>query len=65
MGNLDVVEKNGGDSPSSDHQEVTDVGKVDGDSNTPVLEKNFSLFAACSIGLTTGNAWAVLGGGIV
>lgn len=32
---------------------------------TPVLAKSFNLFSACATGITTGNAWAVLGGGIV
>lgn len=34
-------------------------------SQTPVLAKSFNLFSACATGMTTGNAWAVLGGGIV
>lgn len=34
-------------------------------SQTPVLAKSFNLFSACATGITTGNAWAVLGGGIV
>ncbi|KAJ5213633.1 hypothetical protein N7449_000802 [Penicillium cf. viridicatum] len=32
---------------------------------TPVLAKSFNLFSACATGITTGNAWAVLGGGII
>ncbi|KAJ5594804.1 uncharacterized protein N7459_001012 [Penicillium hispanicum] len=32
---------------------------------TPVLKKSFNLFSACATGMTTGNAWAVLGGGII
>lgn len=32
---------------------------------TPVLAKSFNLLSACATGITTGNAWAVLGGGIV
>lgn len=31
----------------------------------PVLAKSFNLLSACATGITTGNAWAVLGGGIV
>lgn len=31
----------------------------------PVLAKSFNLLSACATGMTTGNAWAVLGGGIV
>lgn len=34
-------------------------------SSSPVLAKSFNLFSACSTGITTGNAWAVLGGAIV
>lgn len=34
-------------------------------SQTPVLPKSFNLLSACATGITTGNAWAVLGGGIV
>lgn len=33
--------------------------------HSPVLKKSFNLFSACATGMTTGNAWAVLGGGIV
>jgi hypothetical protein len=29
------------------------------------LERNFSLLSICSIGITTGNVWAALGGSIV
>lgn len=31
----------------------------------PVLGRNFDLISACATGITTGNSWAVLGGGIV
>ncbi|KAJ9493192.1 hypothetical protein VN97_g11 [Penicillium thymicola] len=31
----------------------------------PVLAKSFNLFSACATGITTGNAWAVLGGVII
>lgn len=34
-------------------------------SQIPVLAKSFNLLSACATGMTTGNAWAVLGGGIV
>jgi choline transport protein len=33
--------------------------------HTPVLEQSFGLISACATGITTGNSWAVLGGGIV
>jgi choline transport protein len=29
------------------------------------LERNFSLFSICSVGIVTGNTWAALGGSIV
>jgi choline transport protein len=29
------------------------------------LERHFSLLSICSIGITTGNVWAALGGSIV
>ncbi|KAL3473166.1 amino acid/polyamine transporter I [Aspergillus californicus] len=32
---------------------------------THVLPKSFNLLSACATGITTGNAWAVLGGGII
>lgn len=54
--------KDGGDLESSlqgSTKEVTDTVV------TPVLAKSFNLFSACATGITTGNAWAVLGGGIV
>lgn len=38
---------------------------VNAASQAPVLAKSFNLFSACATGITTGNAWAVLGGGIV
>jgi hypothetical protein len=28
------------------------------------LERNFSLFSICSVGIVTGNTWAALGGSI-
>jgi choline transport protein len=28
------------------------------------LERNFSLFSVCSVGIVTGNTWAALGGSI-
>lgn len=55
------------DAKSSSRNQVSDgseieIGVAD---NTPALGKSFSLLSACSTGITTGNSWAVLGGGIV
>lgn len=46
-------------------QEMTDIAETEVDlaSHTPVLDKSFDLLSACATGITTGNAWAVLGGG--
>lgn len=45
---------------------VADISKGDINANqTPVIPKSFNLLSACATGITTGNAWAVLGGGIV
>lgn len=48
------------------HLSESDVdAEVNIGSQTPVLAKSFNLLSACATGITTGNAWAVLGGGIV
>ena len=46
---------------------VADVDTLDVNvaSSSIVLTKSFNLFSACATGITTGNAWAVLGGAIV
>ncbi|OJJ53815.1 hypothetical protein ASPSYDRAFT_161834 [Aspergillus sydowii CBS 593.65] len=45
---------------------VVDISKGDINANqTPVIPKSFNLLSACATGITTGNAWAVLGGGII
>ncbi|KAJ5666161.1 uncharacterized protein N7477_008609 [Penicillium maclennaniae] len=45
---------------------MTDVeAELNHGSQTPVLAKTFNLLSACTTGMTTGNVWAVLGGGIV
>lgn len=45
---------------------VVDISKGDINANqTPVIPKSFNLLSACATGITTGNSWAVLGGGIV
>jgi hypothetical protein len=40
-------------------KEVNETGHVQ------ELERNFSLFSICSVGIVTGNTWAALGGSIV
>lgn len=39
--------------------EVNEVGHIQ------ELERNFSLFSICAVGIVTGNTWAALGGSIV
>ncbi|KAH7138526.1 amino acid/polyamine transporter I [Dendryphion nanum] len=43
--------------------EVTDVLNASG--HKQELERNFNLLSICSIGITTGNVWAALGGSVV
>lgn len=47
--------------------EASDVAKpeINVSGHASELGKDFNLLSACSTGITTGNAWAVLGGGIV
>jgi choline transport protein len=51
-----------GTMPEKDHEpqflEVNEAGHVQ------ELERNFSLFSICSVGIVTGNTWAALGGSI-
>ena len=43
-----------------------DVGEVfNASGHKQELNRNFSLISICSIGITTGNVWAALGGSIV
>lgn len=43
-----------------------DVGEVlNASGHKQELERNFSLLSICSVGITTGNVWAALGGSIV
>ena len=63
MGNIDAVEK--GDLPCADHQETIDSYTKPTVEDTPVLEQNFNFWSACSLGLSSGNAWAVFGASIV
>lgn len=50
-----------------DDLESPDVAKaeINVSGHAQELGRSFNLLSACSTGITTGNAWAVLGGGIV
>jgi choline transport protein len=45
--------------PDPQLMEINETGHVQ------ELERNFSLFSICSVGIVTGNTWAALGGSIV
>lgn len=48
------------------HDDTIDVGEViNASGHKQELERQFSLLSICSIGITTGNVWAALGGSIV
>ncbi|KAJ5666166.1 uncharacterized protein N7477_008614 [Penicillium maclennaniae] len=55
------------DLEASSPYSVADVDTLDVNvaSSSIVLTKSFNLFSACATGITTGNAWAVLGGAII
>lgn len=63
MAEIQNKEKMGEFDSSSQHSKV-DV-ELNVGTHDPVLAKSFNLLSACATGMTTGNAWAVLGGGIV
>ena len=44
--------------PEPPMMEINETGHVQ------ELERNFSLFSICSVGIVTGNTWAALGGSI-
>jgi hypothetical protein len=55
-----------GRSPASDVEDKVGVGEVINESgHLQELDRQFSLLSICSIGITTGNIWAILGGSIV
>jgi choline transport protein len=63
----DSPAEKGGDlecSPQHSKAEVAEV-EVTVAGHAPELGRSFNLLSACATGITTGNAWAVLGGGIV
>lgn len=48
------------------HDDTLDVGEViNASGHKQELHRQFSLLSICSIGITTGNVWAALGGSIV
>ena len=48
------------------HDDTIGVGEVvNASGHKQELERQFSLLSICSIGITTGNVWAALGGSIV
>ena len=52
--------------PQFDADDNIDVGEVlNASGHKQELERQFSLLSICSIGITTGNVWAALGGSIV
>lgn len=59
---LDKDEKH----PQESHEDDVGVGEViNASGHKQELERQFSLLSICSIGITTGNVWAALGGSIV
>ncbi|KAF2119309.1 choline transporter [Lophiotrema nucula] len=54
------------DTPQYSADDNVDVGEVfNASGHKQELNRNFSLISICSIGITTGNVWAALGGSIV
>jgi hypothetical protein len=48
------------------NEPVIETGEVlNASGHAQELDRNFSLLAVCSVGITTGNTWAALGGSIV
>lgn len=50
---------------SSQHSGADIEAELNLGTQAPVLAKSFNLLSACATGMTTGNAWAVLGAAIV
>lgn len=63
MADKDVEKKVSVESPYEADEEVGEVLNASG--HKQELERQFSLLSICSIGITTGNVWAALGGSIV
>lgn len=64
MASLEIMKNEHVESAPNSVADVTK-GDINIADQTPVIPKSFNLLSACATGITTGNAWAVLGGGIV
>jgi len=63
---MDVEKKVSVETPGYEADEAVGVGEVlNASGHKQELERQFSLLSICSIGITTGNVWAALGGSIV
>lgn len=60
------MEKKVDEKPRLEADDTIAVGEVlNASGHKQELERQFSLLSICSIGITTGNVWAALGGSIV
>lgn len=60
------MEKKSDDKPRLEVDDTIAVGEVlNASGHKQELERQFSLLSICSVGITTGNVWAALGGSIV
>jgi choline transport protein len=60
------MEKKSNEKARLDIDDLVDVGEVlNASGHKQELARQFSLLSICSIGITTGNVWAALGGSIV
>lgn len=60
------MEKHSAEKPRLETDDSVGVGEVlNASGHKQELERQFSLLSICSIGITTGNVWAALGGSIV
>ena len=63
---MDLPVKDSAEKPRLEVEDTIDVGEVlNASGHKQELERQFSLLSICSIGITTGNVWAALGGSIV
>ncbi|CZT45529.1 related to cholin permease [Rhynchosporium secalis] len=53
------------DTKTPDRSQKLQLLKINETGHVQEVERNFSLFAICSVGMVTGNTWAALGGSIV
>jgi choline transport protein len=61
-----TMEKKIDEKPQLEADDSVGVGEVfNASGHKQELERQFSLLSICSIGITTGNVWAALGGSIV